>query len=406
MANGLTQLGQALAGGARDYANLRLSREAEERQRAQQLQDVASQRAYADSVYSRERADRSADLERQRRLAREDVTIEILLKEGWLKPTEIDNAAAIQAAADARAKSLGEQRSRAESLPGRLQSEADLLAQRDAELAEAERTLSQKLSEPEPPPPSVSEVTNLALRMTGKPNPSREEIASYMDVAAEQIQNQRLQRWFQEQQEAKTQIPLLRAQRSDITRNLTFMFQQGVTPNRPVPRALTAPAPTASATPRNPISSFTAELDRELANRGVRTERPAPVDPVVAALPSASGADRELLERASQERSARQWNQEAATPWQQAVDRVQQIRGRLQGPANAPVASGSFFKGEELFRAPSLEESAQGRAAALLELQQAVKDEATARRRMFGIPDSRPLAPARWQSPASALSIP
>ncbi len=262
MAGPLAQLGQALSGGARDYANIKLSREAEARERQQRLDDVASQRQYADSVEARQRGYSLSDEARRRTNQREDVTIDMLVKERYLSPDKVNDPAAVQAAAAARQERVSADLGREGTLPKRLQTEADLLATRDAELAEAEQRLSASLSAPEPGPPTQTEVMNLAMRLTGKPNPSREEIAANEAAAAEQIQSQRLQRWYMDQQEAKTQIPLLRAQRSDISRNLTFMFQQGITPNRPPAAVLSAPVAPVPRGSGSPMGSFLEQLNQ------------------------------------------------------------------------------------------------------------------------------------------------
>lgn len=278
---GLTALGQALAGGARDYANIRLSREAEERQRAARLADQMSQRAYADEVYGRQRSDALADEQRLRRLALEDeerrrtqrvddATIEILVKSGYLAPADVRDPDAVALANRQYEVDQAREQGRRRDLPERLQTEADLLAQRDAELAQAEASLSAKLSAPEPAPPSETEVLNLARRLTGKETPSASEIEANIPAAQEQIASQRLQRWYMDQQDAKAQIPLLRAQRQDLSRQLTFMFQQGVTPNRtpppPTPNDMTQ-APRALG---DPMGNFVERLN------GAGSPAPAP----------------------------------------------------------------------------------------------------------------------------------
>lgn len=407
MATGLTQLGQALAGGARDYANIQLSRQAEERENQRRVDALAEQRGYADSVDARERARQLEDEERRRGQRVEDVTLDVLIKEGWLNPAQANDAAAVRAAATARQERFSQEQSRSAALPGRLQVEADLLAERDAELARAERELSAKLSEPEPGPPNAQEVMNLALRMTGKPNPSQQEIAANMEAAAEQIQNQRLQRWFQEQQEAKVQIPLLRSQRADITRNLTFMFQQGITPNRSPSAVLSEPAlPSTPPRSGNPMASFAQELDGLLQQRQIDTARPAEISPVQAALPMAQGQDRQLLEQELGRQSAADWTQTKAEPFNAAADKREGILRRLQMVRSGQPVSSTYatLAGPVMAPQPTEQQKARELASLLIELQQADKEEQDARRSMFGISEGAPLAPAR--NPASVLTIP
>lgn len=227
---GLTQLGNALLQGSGDYANIQLRRQAEERQRAQQIADLQDQRRYAEDQRS---------LERNQRI--DDATLQVLLSEGWLKPTDARNPQAIQAAADARQKRLGVTREREEALPGKLQSEADYLGKQEAELAAAEDALNAVLSEPQPAPPTQAEVRNLAIRKTGKKVPSDAEINDMMGAAAEEIMNQRYLRWSMDKEDAKVQIPLLRSQRMSLRQSLSGLLQQGFVPNRTPP-----PTPAAS----------------------------------------------------------------------------------------------------------------------------------------------------------------
>lgn len=256
---GLSQLGNALLQGSGDYANIQLRRQQEERQRAQQIADLQDQRAYAAG---------QRDIERN--LAMDTATIEILLKEGWLKPTDVRNPEAVRAAADARQVRMDETRTREAALPQKFQQEADYLGEQDVALAQVENELSQRLSEPQPGPPSPAEVRQIAIRMTRKPVPSDQEINDMIPAATEAIMSDRMTRWLMDKEDAKNQIQLLRSQRTALRQSLGGLLQQGFVPNRtPPPPSVSLQAP--SSGPRR------ATPEEAAAAAGVGQSAPAPV---------------------------------------------------------------------------------------------------------------------------------
>lgn len=232
---GLSQLGNVLLQGSADYANTRQRREAEDRLRANQLSDLQDQRAFATGQRDYERSLGLMDEARHREMAVDDATLQILLKEGWLKPTDARNGEAIQQAADARQAQLGATRTREAALPQKLQKEADYLGQQDAELSAVEDQLNAKLSAPAPSTPSPAEVRRMAIRMTNKPVPSDKEISDAIPAATDAIMQERTMRWYTEKEDAKTQIQLLRSQRTALRQSLTGLLQQGFVPDRPPP---------------------------------------------------------------------------------------------------------------------------------------------------------------------------
>lgn len=263
---GLSQLGQALAQGSGDYANIQLQRQADERRRVQQLQDLQDARSYAEDRFNLERLLSLEDEARKRRQGVDDATINILLKEGWLSPTDVRDPIAVQAAADARQERIGSQLKREGELPARLQAEADYLGEQDVKLAEAEAALTEMLNSPQPSQPSQAEVMNLARQKTGKATPSVEEIEAQIPVALKEIEQERFQRWYMDKEDAKAQIPLLRNQRTVLRQSLSGLLQQGIVPSRnrpPAPLAqLENPVPARSAA--NPLESFTSVLEGQV----------------------------------------------------------------------------------------------------------------------------------------------
>lgn len=249
-ATGLQQLGDVLMKSSGDYANIQLRRQAEERRRAQQLADLQDSRQFAVDQRGIERRLMLEDEERRRVQAVDDATLSVLLKEGWLKPTDAKNPGAITAAADARQARLSVTRERDGKLPDKLQQEADYLGKQDVELAAAESALNAKLSEPEPGPPSPAEVRVLAIRMLNKAPgvvPTDVEINDAMPGAQAAIMQDRFLRWSMGKEDAKNQVQLLRSQRTALRQSLGALLQQGFVPNRAPPSSpsssLSAPAP-------------------------------------------------------------------------------------------------------------------------------------------------------------------
>lgn len=392
---GLTLLGQALSQGTGRMAARSMQMQDEERARQQQLADRMQQREWHVGDRNLGRQWQVDDRNTDRAQRREDLTIEVLVKAGYLSPNETRNPEAINAAAMQYEADQSQNLDRSRKLPEKLQSEADLLGQQDAALAQAEATLQAKLNMPEPPPPTQAEVMNRALQMIGKPKPTSKELEEAAPAAAASIQQERLGQWFRDQQEAKVEIPLLRSQRASIRQSLQFMYQQGVTPNRPPPaEALANPS-----TPRMPqggtppTKSFKEMLDAELGNRGINTARdPAPAQNIETAIPVASPTDLPMLQSALQRQKTRQWTEEASIPYNDIRDRLQATEeriSRLRAPAQfqsvgfgAPTAINPDFQAQEMSKA-------------LVELEALRREEEKGRRKLFGVGENAPLAPLR-----------
>lgn len=399
MATPLTSLGQALERGTRDRANITLSREAEERQRMQRLADVQSERDFVVGQRDRERGLALEDETRKRGQRLQDVTVEILIKEGWLNPAQANDPAAVQAAAARRAQRSAADLDRQGSLPDRLQVEADRLAEQDelldAEFARVTRALSEP--PPSPPRPDDPEVLNAALRLTGVPNPSEAQIAERVPEAIKAIYQQRFMSHQLRQQDAEAQIPILRSQSAENTRMLSFFLQQGVTPNRKPPAAVFGAGERAevSVSRRPSMQEFFSQLDDSLAKRGIQTQRPA--EPTVeAALPLAGPEDRQLLEQELTRQRAVDWTQTAAEPFNDATDRVGRLQRELEvARSPQPVYSGMATMAGPVFAPAAPGVRARSVANVLTRIEAARKEEEAARRRLLGVEQNAPLAPAR-----------
>lgn len=281
-ATGLQQLGDVLMKSSGDYANLQLRRQDEERRRAQQLADLQDQRQFAVDQRDVERGLMLSDEERRRGQAVNDATLSVLLKEGWLKPTDAKNPEAIAAAADARQARLNATREREGKLPDKLQQEADYLGGQDVDLASREAALDAKISAPPPGPPSPAEVRRTAIRMLNKAPgeiPTDKEIADALPAAAEAITDARVQQWLMAKEDAKNQIQLLRYQRTALRQSLSQLLQQGFVPNRAPP-----PGPAAGLSAPSPALRPATAAEAEAA-AGV-SPPPADPAPVSAAAPS------------------------------------------------------------------------------------------------------------------------
>lgn len=248
---GLSQLGDALLRGSGDYANIQLRRQAEERARAQQLADLQDQRRYSEG---------QRDI--QRGMALEDTTISVLIKEGWLKPTEARDPLAVQAAADRRQVEVDKQQAREADLPAKLQGEADYYGKQDAALAAEVARVTAKLNEPQPGPPAATDaaVQNLAKELAGSSD--LKAIQQQVPAAQEMLYKQSYIEWKMGVDEAKAQIPLLRSQQTALHQVLGPLLQRGFVPNRPPPPAATL-TPGAGAPSADPLAGFRAEIEKK-----------------------------------------------------------------------------------------------------------------------------------------------
>jgi len=315
--NGLTMLGEAIAGGARDYANRKLSLEDEARRRGNQLQDVQSARDYDQQVYGRRRADQLADVGAARAAERDNLIFSsqmaaaaALVHEGILAPGAMNDPKAVAAAfaeaqrrgldkiytellttpgpdgrpllardmmnnpqaIEAAKSALSQIKASAAKLqleqPGNAAASIDALTVEGQQVRQQLASLEAKLGESQPTVDQQT-VLNRALALArdakGGKAPSQQEIQAMVGQATSEAQSMALQRWLQDKEDAKIQYQILNArlnnirqQQSDLTR--TF----GVAPKASVlaePVAAAAPAGRgAAATPEQRTAALTAAV--------------------------------------------------------------------------------------------------------------------------------------------------
>lgn len=95
---GLSQLGDALLRGSGDYANIQLRRQAEERQRAQQLADLQGSRQYAEGQDTLRRTNNLADAKTATLFAQRLEALKQAVSLGLMAATDIGNVAVEDAA--------------------------------------------------------------------------------------------------------------------------------------------------------------------------------------------------------------------------------------------------------------------------------------------------------------------
>lgn len=287
MANELSKLGEVLMQGSRDYMNISLANQADERNRARQLEDRASAEAGEE-----QRFQRGVMTQREeRRLAKDEAfqagVIQALVNEGYLKPSDAGNPDAV-AAAYTRASEAGLIK-RYETLvtqgllkPSEVGDQAkvnaalekmgatNLQTSQDAK-AEATRTrdeamqvqsqmqaLNQQLDEPAQMPTN-SQIESRAFDLAKEANPGksdadvRPKIQGHMLQAAkdltERAQNDKYQRGLQirqEQQVLEGRLQYLEDRQQSI--ETRFRVAPSMAPALS-PSAMTAPAPQASRQP-------------------------------------------------------------------------------------------------------------------------------------------------------------
>jgi hypothetical protein len=387
---GLTMLGEAISGGARDYANRRMSLEDEARRRAQQLDDVAAARAYDQQTYGRRRADQLEDVGSARAYEGERFRTQLdvqtaqaialgLVHEGILAPGDLNKPEAVAAAFEvARTRGLDKLYSDLLTTPDangrplldrsqlnnpsaieaaksalaqtkagamRLQMDqpanaADAIGDLSRESAQVRQQLAaveQRLSAPAPQPdPSAIQgrALQLAREAKGGGVPSQQEIQAMIPQAQQEASQLTLQQWYQDKEDAKIQYQILnarlnnlRAAQSDLTRT----FQVAPRPTTLQEPAAAAPAPQAS-------TQATAEQRTAALAAAVRAAAGTPEGAPVAAPGQAellvNPVNDPLIAQENQRREQQNLssqNRALADPYNEAIDELSVIDAQIAG---------------------------------------------------------------------------
>ena len=268
---GLAPLGNVLLQASGDFANQRLRQQDEDRRRAQAIADLQDSRQYAQGQRAADRTLALGDEQRRRGERVEDVTLEILIKENWLSPTDARDPMKVQEAAARREVEVAKTKGREATLPEKLQKEADYYGQKAAEISADQQRVNNILSEPEPPPPTIEEVANRARQMTGKKVPTREEINQQAPAALKAIQEERAMSRWQKRESAKAQIPMLRYAEMETEKSLRPLIEKGFVPNRPPPAEKLENPPPAPKDDAAEAAAFLKKLNDALPG-----DQPAP----------------------------------------------------------------------------------------------------------------------------------
>lgn len=457
--NGLTMLGEAISGGARDYANRRLQLEDEGRRRDQQLQDEARRRGQQLSdiqdtrTYEGERFKTNLDLQ-----AKQDIVLG-LVHEGLLAPADLGNETAVSRAFEvARVRGLDKLYNDLLTAPGPdgrpLLSRADLSNPEAIEAAKSAyaqvQASSKKLALDQPqnavgalgdltreaaqvrnrlaeveaklgegqPTVNQAEVMNRALQLAREANggktPSQQQIQSMVAQAQQEASQLALQRWYQDKEDAKIQYQILNARlnnlrqaQSDLTKTFGVAPPAGLLaePVAPPPQ----PARPIEASPEQRQGALTAAIRSAVgqpeaagpAGPGMQPALPDPIgDPMI----------QQENNRIAQRNLSAQ-NQLLADPYNQALDELGQVKAaiaqvRMGEPQNTIPTPG----GGMVFQTTSPAQQAK-RLSDLMVKQQAVERNLEAKRRlMLGLPagvtaptvsDPSSSVPAAYSRPAN-----
>lgn len=424
---GLTQLGEALSSAAVDYRDEKRKTDRESELRAQRLADVQSERAYEQSSFAN----------RLQLSGQQDAAL-ALIHEGLLSPTDLGNPQAIAAAYEvARQRGLDKLYSDLLTTPGptgkplldrsqlndpkaieaaksalgqiratatKLQMEQPVNAQaainslnQEAQQVRGELArVEAKLAEGAPTIDNqtiLNRALALAKEAKGGKAPSQQEIQSMVGQATAELQQQALQRWFQDKEDAKIQSQTLtarlnsiRAQQSDLTK--TFQVAPGasslqepvVTPGRP---------PALEASPEQRSAAITAAVRAAIGPPAPAPAAASPGAPVMAA-PLPNPTNEPMIEqenqRIQQSNLGRQ-NSSLADPYNAALDQMNAVKSEIAAVrGGAPlVMNGPDDLGRPVtITDPSLQ--ARRLSDLLIKQQQVQRDLEAKRRLMLGLP--------------------
>lgn len=452
---GYGDLGRILLQGASGYGQLKLHNDEEARRRAQQLQDVQSQRDYetqrAETQRKNLRADELNRTQQQIALA--------LVNERLLDPSDLNDPQKV-AAAFAKAKELGLYKEyqdllntpdlnavpdAAGNLPPLLtigdigdpakvnaarqkfsvlkaaqtkrtldtqtnaQETADNLQKKyDQVMGEADK-LQTELNQPietvvRPPAPEDVQrmAVQLALDANGGKQPSGKDIAAQMPVAAQQLQQQRLEMAMIHRQQVQERVKLLHETGSSLGARLNSLSSKSIFPssstfNEPsTAPAVSAPAPTADPAARQ--KAMQSIVDSLKGG----TAATAPATPAAAPLPHATAEP--LIQQENQRRAgmaegqaAQSWQKNLADPFHDTADKINKLtqwiavlRNPIPKPGQVPIAPA---------------DRAQMLSQALTELDALQQQSDKQKRTMLGLDPSQVLAnPAVGGPPPAAVS--
>lgn len=306
---GYSDLGQALMGGATDYANEKRRTDEENRKRANYLSDVQSERGYQRQQFDNVRALQMADEQRRRgetltdaqKRAQFDNRLKLLQdaeQRGIFAAKDIGNIPVEDAALAQLQQQTAKETAFSQSQPGNAQAT-------DAQLAQEEIATTNKLSSiyaalQNPPKIDLSGIEQRATdmarqnlqpslreRMLGiTPQPSKADINAMKPAAIEEAKTTAMQQWYQMKEDAKVAIPAITSQLNTIKQqraNLTSTFHVTSSPTPVSPGATSSliQAPATSSNPSaqsgNPLDAFKAQFQAELDKNNLGA-RPAPQD--------------------------------------------------------------------------------------------------------------------------------
>lgn len=428
---GLTMLGEAISGGARDYATRKMALDDEARRRQNQLADVASARAYETDTYKNR-----LQLQNQMEIAAG------LIHEGLLSPQDVNNSEAVQRAfeegrrrgldklysdlltmpgpdgkplldrsqmsdpaAIERAKSVYAQiqaKSNALKLeqPGNASASIDALATEASQVRQQLSVVEQRLAAPQPTPDPTA-ITNRALQLAteanaGKP-PSRQQIDAMVPQATQEAGQLALQRWYQDKEDSKIQSQLLNArlnnirqQQSDLTRTFS-VAPRASSLAEPAVAPLAAPR-SVEASPEQRQQALTQAIRAATGGNGGPPSAPAATAPGTA--PLLQNPTQEPLIAAENTRITQgnlsAQNRALADPYNEALDNLQAVNQQiddvragkplvLMGGGDSPSTNRLTVERDPSMQAHQLSD--------LLIKQQAVQRDLEAKRRlMLGLP--------------------
>jgi hypothetical protein len=241
---GLSQIGNALAQGAGDYANIQLRRQAEERQRAQQLADLQDQRAYNEGQ-------QGAAVGRQKELAlwqARQQRIQELISKGFLAQADAADDAKIAAADLAEQTRSGNERTRADTGLTNMQASANALGEQVNQLYDASAQVQARLASiptsPRRPDPRQVEAMAIQMATEAGENPQSDAVrAKYLPAAQKALEGAAMQEFFIAQEAAdalKVSLQGYNSQISAITSRLGQYERSGIVPT------VSAPPPSAA----------------------------------------------------------------------------------------------------------------------------------------------------------------
>lgn len=460
--NGLTMLGEAIMGGARDYEVRARQLEDEARRRSEQLQDIGSARAWQHSENV------SAD---ERRLAQEKGLQDIrtqedikrtLISEGLLAPGDINDQGKVAAAFElARQRGLDTLYAELTSTPDETgkplltrddfgnvaaintakqklgQIKAAKLAFADSQAHNAQGELariSQQMNQVQAasseldrrlgaPAPAISqdELTNAAIQIAsqahpGKP-PSNQEIAAAIPQAKTQLEQAVMTRWAMDKQDAQVQRGILGAQLQDLRYQYdTLVTKFGVAP---APGSISAVPPTARLA--NPTSEANPQ-QRAAAVASLLPPKPAAAPGGASLL--ANPTNEPLIAAANERRGAQAWQSNLADPYTATLDKLQEVQARKQAILSGQdpsIYTGGMIMAKTGQRPPPMTPDVQAKLLSdtLVQEQALLKQVDQTKRAMLGLGPTallaNPMAPqqnnagaytpqATFQSPTSNLN--